>query len=437
MNDRSMSNHRNVAQFVFLLVHVGIGHVLCAQEHHPLDGAMLPTRATLRSIAVEQWQGLPKGYKLPAHVDLSPLLPPPGDQGRQNSCIAWALAYGIGSYHRALGSGLPPTDSSGAMEPSRVLSPAFPYDLTKSTFDTTDTRCMGSYFSKVFSILMEKGCCTWEQLPYDPSPMGCFNELPERALHAANANTMAPPLRISPYALDQVRYHLAEDRPVAFAMGIDTAFKNAGKRAAKGASFRWNPECAQPMPGSHAMLAVGYDDSDSSLLIMNSWGLKWGNGGFWRMSYAQFDCHVTEAYIVPSPTPAVSDLVLQEPEKSTDRTRMKVKLQQGEHAEVQGLALALAQHEPKADRAVLLVKNAGNPDSTSISRLDLVEDRPLRFFVGEDIVSVTYTRASRTHDVRRTRAHIVAKVEEAGTDPTEERAILLSDRIRSARAVRP
>ena len=88
MNDPSMSNHRNVAQFVFLLVHVGIGHVLCAQEHHPLDGAMLPTRATLRSIAVEQWQGLPKGYKLPAHVDLSPLLPPPGDQGRQNSCIA-------------------------------------------------------------------------------------------------------------------------------------------------------------------------------------------------------------------------------------------------------------------------------------------------------------------------------------------------------------
>jgi hypothetical protein len=191
------------------------------------------------------------------------------------------------------------------------------------------------------------------------------------------------------------------------------------------------------MPGSHAMLAVGYNDADSCFLIMNSWGLKWGQGGFWRMSYALFDCHVTEAYIVPSSIPAVTDLVLQEPEKSTERARMKVKLQPGEHAEVQGLALALVQHEPDAERAVLLVKNAGGSDSTSISRLDLVEDRPLTFFVGEDLMTVTYTKASRTHDVRRRRAHIVAKVEEEGTEPTEERAMLLSDRIRLARAVRP
>lgn len=437
MNCLSMLHYRSITLLVFHIGLFGIGHTVFAQEHHPLDGALLPTRATLRSIAAEQWKGLPRGYKLPSAVDHSALLPPPGDQGRQNSCIAWAVAYGIGSYHLAQGSGLPPTDSTGAMEPRRVLSPAFPFDLTKSTFDTTDTRCLGSYFSKVFSILMEKGCCTWDEMPYDPSPMGCFNALPEKAMHAAHSNIMAPPLRISPYEPDQVRYHLAEGRPVAFAMGIDTAFKNTGKRAAKGEPFRWNPECAQPMPGSHAMLAVGYNDADSSFLIMNSWGLKWGQGGFWRMSYALFDCHVTEAYIVPSSIPAVTDLVLQEPEKSTDRARMKVKLQPGEHAEVQGLALALTQHEPAADRAVLLVKNAGSPDSTSIERLDLVEDRPLRFFVGEDLMTVTYTKASRTHDVRRTRAHIVAKVEEEGTEPTEERAMLLSDRIRLARAVRP
>ncbi|MEZ4758040.1 MAG: C1 family peptidase [Flavobacteriales bacterium] len=432
-----MMHNRNTARQVSYIGLLVIGHSVLAQEHHPLDGALLPTRATLRSIAAEQWKGLPGGYRLPAAVDLSARLPPPGDQGRQNSCIAWAVAYGIGSYHRAQVSGLLPTDSTGAMVPQRVLSPAFPFDLTKSIFDTTDTRCLGSYFSKVFSILMEKGCCTWDEMPYDPSPMGCFNDLPEKALHAAHNNIMAPPLRISPYELDQVRYHLAEGRPVAFAMGIDTAFKNAGKRAAKGAPFRWDPDCAQPMPGSHAMLAVGYSDTDSTFLVMNSWGRQWGEGGFWRMTYSQFDCHVTEAYIVPSSTKAVIDLVLHEPEKNTDRARMKVKLRPGEHAEVKGLALALAQHVPDADKAVLLVKNVSNSDSTSIERLDLVEDRPLRFFVGEDLMTVTYTKASRTHDVRRTRAHIVTKVEEQGTEPTEERAILLSDRIRSARAARP
>ena len=84
---------------------------------HPIDGALLPTRATLKRIPTETWTGLPKGYELPKHVDLRSKLPPPGDQGRQNSCIAWALAYGIGTYHDALQEGSAPVDASGRMDP--------------------------------------------------------------------------------------------------------------------------------------------------------------------------------------------------------------------------------------------------------------------------------------------------------------------------------
>ncbi len=38
--------------------------------------------------------------------------------------------------------------------------------------------------------------------------------------------------------------------------------------------------------GGHAVLAVGYDDSQSRFIVRNSWGDKWGNKGYFTMPYA-------------------------------------------------------------------------------------------------------------------------------------------------------
>lgn len=38
----------------------------------------------------------------------------------------------------------------------------------------------------------------------------------------------------------------------------------------------------------HAVVVVGYDDTDQSFLIKNSWGTGWKDGGYGRMSYAYF-----------------------------------------------------------------------------------------------------------------------------------------------------
>ncbi|HPF90103.1 MAG TPA: C1 family peptidase [Flavobacteriales bacterium] len=414
-----------------------VHHASGQEVVHPIDGALLPTRATLKMIPTETWTGLPKGYELPRNVDLRSKLPPPGDQGRQNSCIAWALAYGIGTYHDALQEGSAPVDASGQMDPGRTLSPAYPYNLTKTEFDTTDTRCLGSHFDKVFSVLMEQGCCTWQEMPYDPAPLGCFQAVPTRFQRTAERHRMTAPVRVSPYESDQIRYHLAQGTPVAFAMGIDTAFKYGGMRAAKGIPFDWHPECAQAMPGSHAMLAVGYDDADSTFLIMNSYGTQWGEKGYWHMRYDVFDCHVTEAYITQPPLSGAirPDVMEDKPVERTKRRRIRTGLAMGDHADVQGLSLALAGHAPELDRALIQVSDTSG--AATVEMLELHEDAPLRFYRGDDLVTVTYTRASRTRDPRRTKAHIVARVEEDGTDPCIERAILLADRIRSARASRP
>ncbi|MEZ4739201.1 MAG: C1 family peptidase [Flavobacteriales bacterium] len=407
-------------------------------QEHPIDGALLPTRTTLLQIASEKWTGLPKSYRLPGHVDLRADLPPPGDQGRQNSCIAWALAYGTKSYLQAKRTGLAPVDTTGRMDPTRTFSPAYPYNLTKKDFDTADVKCLGSHFDRVFSVLVEQGCCTWSDMPYDPDPKGCFQAVPARSSAVALRHTMATPLRVSPWELDQLRFHLAQGTPVSFAMGIDTAFKYGGKRAAvSGVPFSWRPECAAPMPGSHAMLAVGYDDADSSFLIMNSWGTAWGEGGYCRLRYDVFDCHVTEAYVARDPMPAPEEPVVfdEAVDKATSGRRLKAKLSPGSTANVRSLTLGLAQHDPESDRVLLMVRDTSA--SEGIQMLDLIEDRPVRLFNGDEMVTVTYTKASRTNNVRRIRAHIVAVVEDKGVDPCVERAISQAARIRSARASHP
>lgn len=50
------------------------------------------------------------------------------------------------------------------------------------------------------------------------------------------------------------------------------------------------PSGSWPAPGGgHAMLIVGYDDADGTWLIRNSWGTKWGEGGYARVPYAVMD----------------------------------------------------------------------------------------------------------------------------------------------------
>ena len=40
---------------------------------------------------------------------------------------------------------------------------------------------------------------------------------------------------------------------------------------------------------NHAVLLVGYNDTEGSWLIKNSWDNNWGEGGYMRLSYSR-DC---------------------------------------------------------------------------------------------------------------------------------------------------
>ena len=65
--------------------------------------------------------------QVPKAVDLSSHFPEPGDQGKQNSCVGWAVAYALKSYQEGL------ERSWGTAPPQHRFSPAFIYNqLNKS-----------------------------------------------------------------------------------------------------------------------------------------------------------------------------------------------------------------------------------------------------------------------------------------------------------------
>ena len=48
------------------------------------------------------------------------------------------------------------------------------------------------------------------------------------------------------------------------------------------------PAPNEELLGGHAILVVGYDDSIQRFICQNSWGISWGDKGFFYMPYSYF-----------------------------------------------------------------------------------------------------------------------------------------------------
>ena len=45
------------------------------------------------------------------------------------------------------------------------------------------------------------------------------------------------------------------------------------------------PSAGENVVGRHAVLAVGYDDTQNRFIVRNSWGASWAMKGYFTMSY--------------------------------------------------------------------------------------------------------------------------------------------------------
>ena len=90
----------------------------------------IPFKTGLKLATPEQLRGVPlaftpfAGAELPPRVDLSKDMPPPGFQGNLNSCVGWAMAYGLKSYQEKLEQKRPYFKGTN-IDSNAVFSPSF------------------------------------------------------------------------------------------------------------------------------------------------------------------------------------------------------------------------------------------------------------------------------------------------------------------------
>lgn len=190
---------------------------------------------------------------------------PVRDQGSYGTCCGFAAA-GVKDRQEARNY------------PSRgvTTSPLFVYEECKKLDGIPDQE--GTYPRVVMQVLKDMGVCRERTFPY--SLMG--KPLPTPA---PTAYDEAKQFIIGAYAkvqtIDEIKQAIATQGPVLAGVYVCSNFITAPGGVISIPSGS--------MLGGHAICLDGYDDSRNCFRFVNSWGVRWGDGGYGWIPYKLID----------------------------------------------------------------------------------------------------------------------------------------------------
>jgi len=94
--------------------------------------------------------------------------------------------------------------------------------------------------------------------------------------------------------LSGVKKSLSDGMPVVLAMRV---FSNMGNTPKSG--LLPMPTSKDTFQGGHAVLAVGYDNEKRVIIVRNSWGTDWADGGYFYMPYEYLKYGGVRLAVVP------------------------------------------------------------------------------------------------------------------------------------------
>lgn len=209
-----------------------------------------------------------KGPALPASMDLRSGCPAVYDQGDLGSCTANAIAGAIQFDQIKQKIAQPFT-------PSRL----FIY-YNERAIEGTISIDSGAMIRDGIKAVAAQGACPEPMWPYveqnftDRPPAQCYKA---GKVHAA--------VQYSRLAQDltQMKTCLAQGYPFVFGFTVYESFESDEVAHTGIAPL---PQASETALGGHAVMAVGYNDASSTLLVRNSWGNGWGMGGYFTLPYA-------------------------------------------------------------------------------------------------------------------------------------------------------
>ncbi|MFC4078315.1 C1 family peptidase [Salinithrix halophila] len=225
-----------------------------------------------RFISKDEYQKQPasdrkKTNVLPAKVDLRQYFSPIRSQGRFGTCVAFATTglreYYIGRNSSARGSEI------SYLSPLYIYYPKGPKD--------------GMALDSAFRVMVRKGVTPETERPYDLDPE---NTAQFSAPLTPLQNKNAKPYQIEDYRMiwgsrmiDEIKQAVANGDPAM--VGIDV-YPNFDATPSSGIV---PPVGEKKSRGGHALVVAGYDEENQWFILRNSWGNRFGDGGYVYMKY--------------------------------------------------------------------------------------------------------------------------------------------------------
>ena len=212
-----------------------------------------------------------------AEVDLRADDWPVRDQGTTGACVGFAAADGVLHWHYR---------QAGLLAEGERPSPRFIWMANKETdlltsFPTTFIESAGTQIKLALRVARRYGCVLESTLPM----RGALSSLSTEAFY-----TKAAKYRIASYHNlgrdpDRWRSWISNQGPVLVRVVVDRTWDRAA------GADRYRPDTSR---GGHAVCLVGY--TRTHVIVRNSWGQRWGDGGFAYASDAYAASAFDEAY---------------------------------------------------------------------------------------------------------------------------------------------
>jgi C1A family cysteine protease len=204
---------------------------------------------------------------LPPSADLRAQCPPVYDQGQLGSCTANAIGAAI------------EFDRLKQSLPDFVPSRLFIY-YNERVIESTVHSDSGAQIRDGIKSVASQGVCPETEWPYDITK---FEQKPPAKAYTDALADRAVSYQALIQDPNQMKGCLASGFPFVFGFTVYESFESQAVAKSGHAPM---PGPSERVIGGHAVMAVGYEESNQWFVVRNSWGLTWGMQGYFTMPYA-------------------------------------------------------------------------------------------------------------------------------------------------------
>jgi len=212
---------------------------------------------------------------LPVYVDLTEGnedFPPVGNQGRQNSCVGWAIAYAIKTYLKQV------EKKWGSKTPEHQFSPAFIYNQ----LNTSPEKYGGPIdLQEAMDLVEAMGVCTLKDMPYDSES---HTTMPNAVQKEVARWYKSQAYEWLGNDVTTIKACLSNRIPVLIRLPLWESFRvmNPLEPVYRNQNVATND--------GHAVCLVGYYDNYKNsgtgvFKFINSWGKGWWESGYGYVTY--------------------------------------------------------------------------------------------------------------------------------------------------------